>query len=85
MKAILVRNGKHQRPIKAVFDRYGLGTPDKYDRGIWVTPDEIKKTVSMMDGDKSLIRKGEGKFVRGTNMHNYVSDLDLLDLIEQEK
>ena len=82
MKNVLVRNGQHQRPIKAVFDRYGLGTKDKYNRGVWVSQADVQKAIEMMDSDPSFFICQGYKVVNGTNCHNHVTDYDLKELFE---
>ena len=71
-KQVLFHFGRHENPMASVLKRYGVGQPDRYDRGIWVSETDIKKVISMMPNDPSRVVSCGVCFVRGTNQHNYV-------------
>ena len=80
--AHLIRAGRHQRPMLAMFTRYHLGSKDKYDRGIWVTDKDIETALAMMPSDPTYRYFGQGPCfcVDGTNIHNHVFDYELTAL-----
>ena len=73
MKKSLVRNGKHQRPMLAVLERYDIGMPDNYGRGRWITEKSLKGIRHCMNIDPSRIVYPDDIFVQGSNQHNHVS------------
>lgn len=79
-RSVLVRNGRHQRPMVAVLRRYGIGTPDGFNRGLWITEEDLTAIRKGMEADPSLIRREQHLFVRGSNIHNYVGICDFSEL-----
>ena len=88
MKNVLVKNGKHMRPLRAVLLRYGIGQPDKYDRGLWISKADLPRIQDGMASDPTGHDvRWNGKtyrFVRGTNIHNEVQFSDFENLFEKE-
>lgn len=82
MKSALIRNGQHQRPLLAVVKRYGIGSPDKYDRGIWISQNDIPAIEAGMQSDPSAFLFGGRLLVKGTNIHNHVELADFVSLFE---
>ena len=80
MKATLVRNGNHMRPMLAVLERYGIGAEDKYGRGRWITPGDLKLIAEKMQTDPSKIDTGTDLYVKGTCQHNHVRLQDYREL-----
>ena len=83
-KNVLVRNGRHQRPLLAVLKRYGIGKPDQYDRGLWISEADLPRIEAGMASDPSrhTFRWHGQEFllVSGTNMHNDVQISDFREL-----
>lgn len=84
MKKVLIRNGRHQRPLLAVCNRYGIGSADGYGRGVWITKEDVPKIAERMETDDTAVR---GVFngkpwiaVQGTNKHNHVMIEDFEEL-----
>ena len=82
MKSALIRNGQHQRPLLAVAKRYDIGNPDKYDRGIWISQNDITAIETGMQSDPTAFTFGGRLFVNGTNIHNHVELADFVSLFE---
>lgn len=84
MKKVLVRNGRHQRPLFVVLKRYGIGQRDEYDRGLWITEADLPIIEEHMATDATLHAYWwNGKtipLVNGTNIHNDVSIADFKNL-----
>lgn len=84
MSQKLVRNGRHERPLPAVLTRYGIGQPDRYDRGLWISDADLPRIEAGMASDPSRHDvRWNGQvftFVNGTNMHNDVSMRDFREL-----
>ena len=87
MGNVLVKNGQHMRPMLAVCRRYGVGSPDKYDRGVWISKANLDTIRAMMESDPSAIRGTfNGKpwiMVNGTNKHNQVMLRDFEELFSE--
>lgn len=86
MKNVLIRDGKHMRPMLAVCRRYGVGQADKYDRGVWLSESDLSIIEKMMQEDPSRVT---GVFngkpwiaVKGTNIHNSVMLDDFTGLFQ---
>lgn len=83
MKNIMVSSRKHQGPIYSVLKRWGIGSPDKYGRGLWISRRDIPEIRSGFEkygvtyGSKTL-------WVEGSNQHNHVSLVEVLALFEGE-
>lgn len=73
MKKALIRNGRHQRPMLSVLERYGIGDPDGYGRGRWITIRDLAGIQRSMEADPRRIVRPDDVFVPGTNQHNHVS------------
>lgn len=71
-KQVLFHQGRHEAPMLAVLKRYGIGSPDRHNRGRWVTETDINAVMRQMNNDPSRIVAGGKSFVQGTNQHNYV-------------
>lgn len=83
MKMILIRNGRHMRPMLAVVTRYNIGKLDPYERGRWITECDIPIIKNKMREDRTFLsRDGKEMYVQGTNMHNYVSINDFIELFK---
>lgn len=80
MKKSLVRNGRHQRPMLSVLERYGIGDIDGYGRGRWITIRDLSGIQSCMEADPNRIVYPDDIFVPGTNQHNHVSMSDFQKL-----
>ena len=82
--AVLVRNGRHMRPLLAVLLRYGIGLHDKYDRGLWISETDLPRIKEHMASDPTghdVMWNGKAfRFVRGTNIHNDVQFSDFNEL-----
>lgn len=78
--SVLVRNGKHQRPMLAVLKRYGIGTQDKFDRGLWISKSDLPKIENGMKADKTAFDFHGRTLVDGTNHHNQVELQDFKNL-----
>lgn len=81
VKTALVRNGHHMRPLLAVLKRYGIGTADKYGRGMWISENDLDKIEGSMKADPSAFEFGGRILVNGTNMHNQVEIADFRGLL----
>lgn len=64
-KNVLVKNGQHQRPMVAVLSRYGLGTPDQYCRGIWISESDLYYIKEEMKMDNTRIEQGMRSVCKG--------------------
>ena len=86
MNNVLIRKGHHMGPMHSVLKRYGIGTVDKYDRGLWISEKDLEKIKQKMLEDESLIeRLWNGVnyiFVKGTCIHNHVGFHDFEELFE---
>lgn len=82
MKSVLVRNGRHQRPMAAVLSRYKLGVKDQYGRGVWLSEAELCCLKEEMKLDETRILQGAEVYVQGTNIHNHVSFSDFENLFK---
>lgn len=85
-KDVLVRKGQHMGPMYAVLSRYGIGKPDKYDRGLWISVSDIPAIKSGMLHDRTLITDFWGHpctIVQGTCRHNHVGIDDFEDLFAE--
>ena len=70
--SVLVKNRAHQGPMCAVLRRYGIGTPDKYYRGIWIRRADLAAIQTAMFEDPRAIPCGTSVYVPGTCQHNHV-------------
>ena len=52
-QVIVTGNGKHMRPLLCVLERYGIGTVDKYARGVWLSQDDLQRLLKTMLKDKT--------------------------------
>ncbi len=82
----LVKNDGGFRPMHAVLERYGIGSTDKYGRGIWISHTDLPAIKDAMDADPTAVR-GEWKgkpylFVQGSSKHNHVQYADFSGLFE---
>ena len=86
-KDVLVRKGQHMGPMYAVLKRYGIGKPDKYDRGLWISSTDLVDILSGMESDPvsySGIHNGKKWIaVNGTNQHNQVLFSDFAKLFSE--
>lgn len=81
-KQVLVTRGNHMRPMLAALNRYGIGAVDKYDRGRWVSINDLPDIVDAIEEDETAIVVQGVTFVRGTNQHNHVSSRDFYKLFD---
>jgi len=88
---VLVRNGRHMRPMLDVLTRYGIGSIDQYGRGRWISEKDIPSILDHMRSDPTAIwfcgqcrceadKPGAYCYVDGTNRHNQVSIGDFSQL-----
>lgn len=82
MNSVLVKYGRHQRPMAAVLNRYKLGTEDQYGRGVWFSEADLYCLKEEMKLDNTRILQGAEIYVQGTNMHNHVSFSDFENLFK---
>ena len=85
MRDVLVRNGRHERPMLTVLKRYGIGTPDKFDRGLWISENDLQKIESGMKTDKTAFNFYGRTLVDGTNHHNQVELMDFENLFNERR
>ena len=71
---------RHQGPMHAVLRRYGIGKPDRYDRGVWISEADLSEILARMKLDPTRIEAGGRIFVQGTNIHNHVEANDFIRL-----
>lgn len=69
-----------ERPLSAVLSRYGIGSRDKYGRGIWVSVRDLPAIEAAMNVDPSKIVVQGTVFVPGSSMHNHVRMKDFKEL-----
>lgn len=92
--SILVRDGRHTRPMLVVLERYGIGNVDKYGRGRWINKSMLPKILDCMKADKSYRhimwkdRHGNIEFedhcvIIGTCINNYVSYDEFIELFNK--
>lgn len=83
MKKVLIRNGKHMRPMLAVLERYGIGSIDGYNRGRWITEKDLPAIEQQMLGHRHIDVGNGVIYVQGTNQHNHVSNTDFKKLFQE--
>lgn len=85
MSNVLIRNGRHQRPLLAVLKRYSIGSADQYGRGLWISAVDLPAIKEGMLSDKScIIGDAEGTpIVNGSSIHNSVWYTDFVELLQK--
>ena len=76
MSEILISFHRHKGQMARVLERYGIGSLDKYGRGIWVNRDDLPAIEAAMEAYPTRIVHGERIFVQGSNKHNHVELAD---------
>ena len=78
-KSFLVK----ERPLSAVLSRYGIGSRDKYGRGVWLSARDLPAIEEAMGNDPSKIVVQGTTFVPGSSMHNHVRMKDFKELFAE--
>lgn len=86
-KSVLVRNGRHMRPMLAVLQRYDVGEHDQYNRGRWIRESDLPRIYEgmMYDPTPYASHKAPDPFVIGTNIHNTVSYHEFEELFTEKE
>ncbi len=82
---VLVRNGRHMRPMLAVLTRNRIGSLDKYYRGRWIEKSDLPSILNAIRNDRSALRCGAAEddwCCNGTNIHNAAYYYDFVKLFE---
>lgn len=82
MSEILISFHRHHGPMARVLERYGIGTRDRYGRGIWVNRDDLPAIEAAMEADPTKIVHGERILVQGSNKHNHVELADFRRILK---
>ena len=69
--------------MATVLKRYGIGTDDKYDRGIWISPADLEAIKEGMMAQRNKIVGCGDVAVPGTNIHNWVYYSQFVRLFEE--
>lgn len=77
---ILINYHRHQGPMCGVLERYKIGQPDKFNRGIWINENDLSEILEKMRDDPTKQVAGGHLFVQGTNKHNHVFADDFIRL-----
>lgn len=72
-RSILIRDRSHQCQLVAVLLRYGIGSVDKYGRGVWISYTDLDSIASRMETDIYRINIFGEIFVPGNNPYSHVS------------
>lgn len=83
MKKGLIRFNKHMGPMYAVLERYNIGTPDHYHRGLWITDNDIPVILDRMKQDKTGFMFHGQILVNGTCRHNQVGISDFENVLKE--
>ena len=67
---IMISRHRHQGPICGMLERYGIGQPDRYGRGIWLSEADLPKIIARMKSDPTRIEAGGRLFVKGSEKGN---------------
>ena len=84
-KKVLVRDGRHMRPMLAVLTRNGIGDVDQYGRGRWIAETDIPRIADAIRSHPRAIRGGAAEdswLCPGTNIHNWVDVADFKALFK---
>lgn len=76
-KLVSIRH--HQGPMYAVLKRAGIGSADKYGRGIWITDADIPSIRAYFSA-RGNVYGTEEWWLNGTNQHNQVFYTDFVKL-----
>ena len=85
MKRILVRDGKHMRPMLAVLKRADIGSVDSYGRGRWIAESDLPAILDAIRSHPMARRAGAADWdwlCPGTNQHNSARFSDFKALFE---
>lgn len=72
-KKVLIHGYKHEKPMLSVLIRYDIGSIDKYDRGRWITENDLENLHEHMLLDPSYRNWYGDPMVDGSCIHNQVT------------
>lgn len=82
-KSALIRNGRHQRPMFSALSRWGIGTSDKYGRGIWVNHADLPAIEQAIKADPTHFVFYGRDYCNGSNRHNQVEVKDFIEVFDE--
>lgn len=79
MKDVLIKS-RGMKPMWTVLKRYGIGNEDQYDRGLWITIQDLPVIRENMLKDKTILDRWlpDQIMVEGSNRHNYVEFMEFV-------